>query len=55
MQSLTSQKLFTTASTFDSVAQNSVNPFLHSGFKTEVPDPDLDQSTSTDISDEIDN
>ena len=40
VESLTKNHLFTASSSFDPIAQNSINPFLYSGFKQEVPDPE---------------
>ena len=58
VQSLTKNHLYTQNSTFDPIAQNAYNPFITSGFKQEIIEPDpipsRSSDTSTDFSDEID-
>ena len=40
VESLTKNKLYTVSSTFDPIAQDAVNPFLCSGIKQEIPEPE---------------
>ena len=40
VNSLTKNHLFTASTSFDPIAQDAVNPFLYSGFKQEVPEPE---------------
>ena len=40
VDSLTKNHLFTASTSFDPIAQNAINPFLYSGFKQEIPEPE---------------
>ena len=44
VRTLTRQKLYTKNSTTCPIAQNPFNPFIDTGVKTEIPDPDFDMS-----------
>ena len=53
VNSITKNNLFTISSSFDSVAQDAHNPFLGSGIKMEVQEPEPFFNRSTESSEEI--